>query len=206
MGTEVIVAAVITALIAAASTYMTLQAQQQQAEAQADFQKRAAEARNRQIESNYALAMNAYQQQTNEIARRVAQEEEKASNEDQRNALAAAQARATIRTASGEAGVSGLSVNALLRDFQAQESRYRDALHRNNDLIRENADQEAEAAKMTYEGRGGAIKPIVASPIAQPQYLAESFKLAGTIFNTYNKYSSATPASQPNASWPAINE
>jgi hypothetical protein len=42
-----------------------------------------------------------------------------------RNARAAAEARATARTAAGEAGVAGLSVEALLNDFTAQEGRYR---------------------------------------------------------------------------------
>jgi hypothetical protein len=180
--------------VAAASTGASLYAQSEQADAQADYQVKLAEARNKEISENYVLATNAYQMQVNSLNRRVDQEQERMASEEEKNAIRAAQARATVRTASGEAGVSGVSVNALLRDFMAQESRYREGLHRQNEFLREGIEDNKEAAKQTAQGRNVAIQPIIASPIAQPQYLAETLKLGSNIFGQVNAYQNQKPS------------
>jgi len=67
---------------------------------------------------------------------RIMQEEEAATQKKQEAKVDAMKARSTARVAAGEAGVTGLSVDALLQDLSAQEGRY-DASVDNNFRITE---------------------------------------------------------------------
>lgn len=183
----------ISAVVAAVGTGVTLYGQSEAASANAKYQVAAATARNREIEENYALALKSYHLQANSLNDRAAQENERVSTADQQNVIRAAQARATARTAAGEAGVAGLSVDALLRDFTAQESRYREGLYRNNEFVQRNIASEKDAARLVAEGRSNQIQPFVAQPIAQPNYLGETFKLGANLFNQYTQFNSQRP-------------
>ena len=98
------VAAIVTAI---AGSAVTLTAQQNQAEAQSEYQT------NLGRENNKAAARQA------EMARdEQAQAKEAAARDAAAAALASKRATASALTAAGESGVSGNSVDALLRDFR----------------------------------------------------------------------------------------
>lgn len=59
------------------------------------------------------------------------QEEESAAQKKQEARIEGLKARSTARTAAGEAGVTGLSVDALLQDLTAQEGRYEASVDNN---------------------------------------------------------------------------
>lgn len=186
-------ALLISAAVAAVGTGITLYGQSEAAAANAAYQRQAATARNREIEENYALALKSYHLQANNLNDRAAQENEKVATADQQNSIRAAQARATARVAAGEAGVAGLSVDSLLRDFTAQESRYREGLYRNNEFLQRSIADEKDAARLVAEGRSKQIQPFIAQPIASPNYLGETFRLGANLFNQYTQFSAQRP-------------
>jgi hypothetical protein len=181
--------------IAAAGTGVSLYAQQEQADSEADYQQRLAEARNQEVEENYKLAVASQNNQNKALQERAREEGESATAEKMRNAREAAQAVATARTAAGEAGVSGISVNALLNDFMAQEARYRHSVNTNLDYARDSIEYELESSELQTKGRASAIKPFKPSPIQQPNYLAGALKIAGSGLDAYTGYRKAQPKS-----------
>ena len=74
-----------------------------------------------QFEANREASQRAAVNQYASQQLRIQQEGEAAAQTTQDVALEGQAARSTARTAAGEAGVSGLSVNALLQDLSAQE-------------------------------------------------------------------------------------
>jgi hypothetical protein len=179
--------------VAALSAGAGLYQQSEQASTNREYQENLAVARNREIEDNYNLSFANYRLQQDQLNRRVSEEGEKLAGEESKNAIAAAQARATARVAAGEAGVAGLSVDALLRDFKAQELRYRDGLRRNNEILAGNIEDQKEASAITARGRVSSVQPISPSPIAMPNYLGEVFKLGSTLYNQYTQYNRQQP-------------
>lgn len=103
----------VTLAITAVSTVASVSAQQNQAQDAADAQN----AYNRQLEQNALTARNANIANL-ELERTTAQAD--AAEQVNLNTLAARRAQATARVSSGEAGISGLSVDALLRDLEGQ--------------------------------------------------------------------------------------
>jgi hypothetical protein len=99
-----------------------------------------------------------------------------------------AQSVGAARVASAEAGVSGLSVDALMTDFFAQEARYRDSLRQNLGYVRNQLQREGEGATTVAKGRVQSIQPFLASPVNQPNYLAAGLRIGGDALKTYERY------------------
>lgn len=109
-----------------------------------------------------AAAVNRYASQQNQDI----QERKAASEEKQKLNIKAAKARATAQTAAGEAGVTGLSVDALVNDFYGEEGRHERTLDNNyamkHDYIRGEMDvTEANTASRINSVSQG-IKPSFA--------------------------------------------
>jgi hypothetical protein len=181
-------------VIAAASAAAGIYAQQQQANAQADMQRKMQQAREKEIAENYKLATESADLQQKQLQARAVQEGEKASQEQQAVSLDAARARATARTAAGESGVAGLSLDALLSDFTRSEAMYRDTSNRNLQGVREQLGYEAEGVRATSRGQINAIRPFLPEPINRPNFLGASLRIAQTGLNAYGTYRSAYPA------------
>jgi hypothetical protein len=196
-GTEAIIAGVAIASVAisAAGTGVSLYAQSEQADAEANYQKRLAEARNQEIAENFKLAVASAENQNKALQARAVQEGEAATEEKMRNAREAAKAVATARVAAGEGGVSGNSVNALLNDFMAQEARYRHSVNVNLEYARDSIEYEQESDHLVAKGRAASIKPFKPSPIQQPNYLAGALKIAGSGLEAYAGYRKSSPNS-----------
>ena len=143
-------------LIGAAGTASSLIGQSQQASAQREAQQIAS----RQEKQRYLAEVSAMrtQQQQEAIAR---------SQRIEESSRKAMEARATATVAAGEAGVSGISVDALLGDLSRQQSEYEFSVQRQAQLtgvIRQLALQEA--------GLGFSRNMLrINQPIAQPDYL-----------------------------------
>jgi len=119
--------------------------------------------------------------------------------EEERNARAAAEARATARTASGEAGVAGLSVEALLNDFTTQEGRYRYGVRRNNELVTDQLTAEMEGARAQAQGRINSILSLNLEPVSRPKYLGAALRIGGDALGAYAKYSRPSTTRPTNA-------
>ena len=82
------------------------------------------------------------------------------------------QARAT-----GEAGVEGLSVNALLSDYQKQEVDYRFQSSTQVDNQRNQTEAELKSAQTEAEGRVDSVKPFQTKPVDYPSLLGAALRV-----------------------------
>ena len=146
-------------IIGAASTISSIQGQRYQADAQAEAQSIAS----RQERERYLAEVSAMrmQQQQEGIAR-----SQKKDEADRR----AMEARATATVSAGEAGISGLSVDALLGDLSRQQAEYEfsvDQQARLTDVNRQLALKES--------GLGFSRNMLrINRPIEQPDYLGSA--------------------------------
>lgn len=143
-------------IIGAASTASSLIGQSQQASAQREAQAIAS----RQERQRYLAEVSAMrtQQQQEAIAR---------SQNIEESTRRAMEARATARTAAGEAGVSGLSVDALLGDLSRQQAEYEFSVQRQAQLTDVN-----RQLALRESGLGFSRNMLrINQPIAQPDYL-----------------------------------
>lgn len=113
-----------------------------------------------------------------------------AANQDSENAAQklaqirreGAQARATARVASGEAGVAGLSVDALLRDLSGQQSLSESAV--NTNLMR--GAQASEVDRRNISTQTNSTIAGLKTPL-QPDYLGAALSIGTTGAAAYQK-------------------
>jgi hypothetical protein len=129
-------------------------------------------------EANRAL-VNSYAGQQN----RMIQERNAASQKKFETSIEATKARATAVTAAGEAGVGGLSVDALLGDYMARESRGVDAIDQNFAMS-------ADAIRSDMEGSQGQANARINSvqQAAGPSFLDAAVRVAGSVVGAAGTY------------------
>ena len=168
---ELVMFAVSTGL-AVAQAGMQVSGQRQTAKAQAQ-QAAQIEANARQ---NYVNQLDALQQQRHQESARSSQ----AITEHQREA---ARARATAQTAAGEAGVSGLSVDALMRDYHSRELNYIEAVRTNYRNTSNQIDRQMDAARTGFQST------VNAAPLpTAPNYLDAGLRIGAEAFDAYDRY------------------
>lgn len=133
--------------LSAASAVVGYQAQAAQAEAQQQYYE------NNRIAANKA-AVNQYASSQN----RQLQETKAASQELQNLNTEGMRGRATATVAAGEAGVTGLSVDALIADYYGQEGRYERTLSNNHQMQADYLRGEMEATTAQTEGRINSVE------------------------------------------------
>ena len=180
--------AIVTSTVSGIVGYM---GQQQQANQQAAYQAALVQQRNQQIYQNQRLAQESYLQQAQQVNLRQQQEGEKASQAIQSTQVDALQAKATARVAAGESGVSGLSVENLLADFDRQNAIYRGSVRRNLEFSRQQSQEDIKGLRAQAEGRYQEIQPYLPEPIARPSFLGTALSI-GT--NAFTQTSSAVSA------------
>lgn len=160
-------AVAIGALTAVSSVY----SQQQAAKTQAKVQKRASAAERQRL----------LQEQT---AERIQQsfDNEARTVEMQKATKKAREARATARVSAGEAGVSGLSVQALLNDYTRQEGAYRYGLTRQGE--QQDIGRELRLKDQGLQSYNNLLS--INKPIAQVDYLGSALKGAQAGMSTYS--------------------
>lgn len=143
--------------------------QAQQASAEAEY-------RDAQIAQSHQAAVENYDL----LQLRREQEREAASQQVEANQREALRATERARTAAGEAGVTGLSVDALLGDLYGQEARFRNNVAVNLEAVNSDIDQSAS------DVRTGTINQITSLPqISRPDYFGAGARLAGAGFSSY---------------------
>jgi hypothetical protein len=177
-------------VITIAATAWQLYQQSQQTAQQNKYQQRLAENRDKQIEDNYELSVASANQQYRQLQNRQQQESEAASQKEIQASREGAQARSTARLAAGEAGVSGLSVNALLQDFMGQEARYRDAVKTNAGYANDQLREEMKGVEAQASGRIASITPYIKQPVDRPNYIGGALRVGGAALDAYTRYSS----------------
>lgn len=169
--------------------------QSQQAEVQANYQAQLVQARNQEILENARLAQESYLQQAHQLNLRQQQEDERASQSIQQTRQEAAQARAITRVAAGESGVTGLSVDSLLRDFYRQEDSFNESVRRNRDFSRLQNQEDMKGLRAQAQGRVAAVQPYMPEPIIRPNLLGSALQIVtdmsvrgANLSNQYRRY------------------
>lgn len=121
-----------------------------------------------------ASAINQYQA----ILDRQRQEAAAAAQGIQKAASGARKTIASARVAAGEAGVAGLSVDALVGDFERTESEYQRSVIRNKAFVDTQLTSQLEAVRL---GQQGQILSALPGGVPQPNYLQG-------VVNAYGKY------------------
>lgn len=165
-------------VISAATTAYSYSEQSKATSAQNKFNQEAAD-------EGSKLANESFKQQSASIGLRQQQEADASSQAKTENAKKAAQARATARVAAGEAGVAGLSVDALMNDYSRQEANQNSALTDN--LSATNAQLQADlgGSRATALDRSLSLKrPGINGPSAGAALLG----FAGQATDIYRQY------------------
>lgn len=175
--------------VSAAQTYTQYQSQNdfanQQATAQNNAIRQQQEYQNRLIQ----LEGERYQAESNAVRTRQLQEQQALARQQGEASKEFRSAQATALVQSGEAGVTGLSVDSLLADFTRQELGYQEGILREqqnkdafyNEQLRQN--RMASAFTMAEMNR-----PITSQPIARPSGTALGIELAGKTLGSYRDY------------------
>lgn len=134
-------------------------------------------------EQNRVNAISNHANQQNQANLRASQEMEAAAAEKFDTTLDARKARATHVVAAGEAGVSGLSIDGLLRDFSGREARY-------NDRVDQNLDWTLAQIETQKKGFGfDAVDRINSVQRGQkPSFIGLGLKIAGSGFDSVSQY------------------
>lgn len=142
----------------------------------------AAKQQNAMVRENQRNAnLNAAREYT-DIQTRQIQEEDAAAVQKQDVAREARAARATTMAAAGEAGVSGLSVDALLADIYGKEATAKDRISQNTGFTTQNLTRELDGVKAKAQDR------INSMPWASgPSPFAAALKIGGVGLDAYSR-------------------
>ena len=175
--------------IGTASSYMQYQSQvnfaneQGEAQAQAIRDQQAYQQKLQQLEVQRSMT------EANAIRTRQLQEQQMMARERQKVSQAGTAQRATAIVSAGEAGVSGLSVDALLADFKMQELNYQESIYaeqKNKDAYyMQQLDQNRMQSAFNIAELN---RPITSQPIASPSGLAFGIGLAGQALGSYKDF------------------
>jgi hypothetical protein len=147
-------------------------------------QVQAANEQNRMYAENAARANQSARDQMFQTQQRMLQEQASAANEKidvQREARAA---KATAMTAAGESGVSGLSVDALLAEFDGRQAEYEDRIDQNTEWTMTQLNNEMKGIRSNAEDRINSVQRA-----AKPSFFDAGLRIAGVGLDSYNAYS-----------------
>lgn len=167
--------------VGAASAIAGYQSQVQQADQQNQYYMQNAEAANE-------AAMAAYHEQQIELNGKLG-----AADQDlMERRIAALKARGTAKEAAGSAGVTGLSVDALIDDFYGVEGRGADAVTTNFDLEKNNILAQMDATQHNTTARINSVQRAQA-----PSFLGAAIRIAGSALSGYSVGTGKSPSFNP---------
>lgn len=176
--------------VTAASTAFNYAGQQQQAEAQAKYQRQLAEQQNEYILQNAEAANAAYIEESAAQTIKMGQQQEAASEELQDLQRERLQAQGTA-VATSEA--AGLSYNLLMRDYLREEARYRNNVRRQLEWDWQEGSRLIAGYRSKAIDRANSVQPYTPSPVSSPSLLGAGLQIAGGAFDAYGKYTTKDP-------------
>ncbi|WP_143750582.1 hypothetical protein [Mesorhizobium sp. WSM4312] len=164
--------------MSAASTAVGFMGQQQQYEAQQQYYKNNRDAANKAAVNTYATNQN-----------RALQERKAASQQQQDLNTEALKGRGTAEVAAGEAGVTGLSVDALIADYYGQQGRYERTLDNNYQMNADYLRGEMDSTQAQAEGRINSVQQG-----QKPSFADAAIRILGGGLDAYGGYQRAKAA------------
>jgi hypothetical protein len=171
--------------ISTAGAVATYMGQVEQAEATADYQQRV-------MEMTQKNAEKAYRQEVSQIDRRITEEREAAAQKQTVNAIEAAKARSRARVSAGESGVAGISVDALMADFNRQEAVYRAGVQDNLKRFTDQAQMEKVSSRTRKQSRVNSTYSQM-RPVSKPSFLQPVAQTASSGMDSYRNYLAIRP-------------
>lgn len=145
--------------------------------------KQQAKQQNAMVRENQKAANANLVREYADVQTRQIQEEDAAAVQKQDLSREARAARATTMAAAGEAGVSGLSVDALLADVYGKEATAKDRISQNNGFTTQNLTREMDGLKANAQDR------INSMPWSSgPSPFAAALKIGGIGLDRYSSY------------------
>ena len=164
-------AAAISTTMGVASAGAQMYGQRQQAKTQAKVQKNAS-----------AAERERYLREVSSMRVQQGQEEVAAAQRVNESARKAREARATARVSAGEAGVAGLSVDALINDLTREEANYNFATQQQLQMNDVGRSMQLDNAGLSFTNNMLRIN----RPIEKPDYLGAAISGAQTGMSTYS--------------------
>lgn len=134
----------------------------------------AAEQQNQLYRDNAARANQNARDQMFQTQQRMLQEQEAAAAEKIDNSREARAAKATASAAAGEAGVTGLSVDALLREFDGRAAEANDRIDQNTEWSMTQLNNEMKGVRANAEDRINSVQRA-----AKPSFWDAGLRIAG---------------------------
>jgi len=137
----------------------------------------------RKVQENASIAeRQRHLQEVSSMRIQQGQEQVAAAQRIQESTRKAREARSTARVSAGEAGVSGLSVDALINDLTREEAGYKFATQQQLEMNDVNRNMQLKDAGLGFTNNMLTIN----KPIAQPDYLGALLDGAQTGMSTYS--------------------
>jgi hypothetical protein len=143
----------------------------------------AAEQQNRLYRENAMRANENARQQMFDTQQRMIQEQEAGASEKIDTMREAREARATAEAAAGEANVSGLSVEALMREFSGREAAFNDRVDQSTDWSMRQLNNEMRGVRANAEDRINSVQRA-----AKPSFFDAGLRIAGAGLGSYSDY------------------
>ena len=169
-------------LVSVLSSVVGYAAEAQAASAEAAFRQQQFE--QAEINSNRNFLNQAVQQNL-----RISQEEEGAFQQRQGQELERARAVASARAAASGAGVSGISVDALLADYNRSSDARDQTSRRNLAIFRQQSGQELEGFRAQAISRTASAVP---QPVQRPSIIGTGLTILGQGIEGYQNYRQTT--------------
>ncbi len=146
-------------------------------------QSAAADEQNRMYQENAQRANQNARDQMFATQQRMLQEQEAGAAEKIDTMKEARAAKATATVAAGESGVSGLSVDALLSEFDGRAASYNDRVDQNTDWTMNQLNAEMKGIRANAEDRINSVQRA-----AKPSFWDAGLRIAGAGLDSYNGY------------------
>jgi hypothetical protein len=121
-------------------------------------QQQQADAQNAYYEQNERAAQQAAIQEYANVQNSGIQQRNADSQKKFETAVQGLRARGTVRESAGSAGVTGLSVDALVADYYGQEGRQQDAINQNYEITKGNIQSQMDAIKSRTTARINSVR------------------------------------------------
>lgn len=159
--------------ISAAGSVATVEGQRRAANAQTDYQQE-------QVKANNLVAA----EQMGALRSQEAQTKEAQARETEKARQASRKASSTAYVASGEAGVTGNSVDAMLQEYSANLGQFKEATARQGAL-----NSQATGAQISALKTGARFQNLqINAPVVGPNYAAEALRFGSSAMGSVAAY------------------
>ncbi|MDR7145555.1 hypothetical protein [Rhizobium sp. BE258] len=141
----------------------------------------AADEQNRMYQENAQRANQNARDQMFATQQRMLQEQEAGAAEKINTMKEARAAKATATVAAGESGVNGLSVEALLQEFDGRAASYNDRVDQNTDWTMNQLNAEMKGIRANAEDRINSVQRA-----SKPSFWDAGLRIMGSGLDAYN--------------------